>query len=175
MVNQQIKNILFASDLSAEMNQVFAQAVSQALAHSANIVILHVMAENEKAQSRITLWFGEDQYRGIKIEQMQRAKKTLTGKDLESHRIRQAMAGFFGEQEPSSAMSDSPSLIKDIIVKEAHSIADEIVATAREEDCSLIIMGVEPQGFVAGAMGDHVSRKVIKRSSVPVLLVPVLK
>ena len=58
---------------------------------------------------------------------------------------------------------------------EGRSIADEIAATAKEEGCGFIVMGCEQKGFVAKAMGDNVIGKVLKRSSVPVLIVPFKK
>jgi nucleotide-binding universal stress UspA family protein len=57
-------------------------------------------------------------------------------------------------------------------VAEGQSIADEIVSTAVQEDCAFIVMGCRQQGLVAKAMGDKLVRKVLKRSSVPVFVVP---
>jgi nucleotide-binding universal stress UspA family protein len=89
---------------------------------------------------------------------------------VDALRIRQAIAGFFEDREKAPADADSP--IRKILVTESHSIADEIVSTAVEENCAFIVMGCRQQGLVAQAMGDKLVRKVLKRSSVPVFVVP---
>ena len=55
---------------------------------------------------------------------------------------------------------------------EGKSIANEITVTATDEECDIIVIGCKQQGMLAEAMGDHVVRKVLKRASVPVFVVP---
>ncbi|MBU2453672.1 MAG: universal stress protein, partial [Proteobacteria bacterium] len=81
-------------------------------------------------------------------------------------------AGFFEGARQNNEPSQHNSLIKKILVAEGRSIADEITSTATEENCDLIVMGCKQQGLFAEAMGDHVVRKVLKRSQVPVFIVP---
>ena len=66
------------------------------------------------------------------------------------------------------------TLISKILVAEGRSIAEEITFTAKEESCNLIVIGCSQQGMLAEAMGDNVVRKVLKRSQVPVFVVPFL-
>jgi len=169
IMEQPVKPILFASDLTPEMKQVFRYAVIQALGWKTSIIILHVMEAHSHAEGQISLWFGKEEYQNLKTSLKHEARKTLTGKDISGHRIRKAIAGFFDEQEPDK---DGPSLIKDILVKEGRSIADEITLTAMEEDCAMIVTGCRKQGLIASAMGDHVVRKILKKSPVPVLVIP---
>jgi nucleotide-binding universal stress UspA family protein len=156
-MTQKIENILFASDLSVDMKPVFEHAVAMATYTGANLIVLHVMEEaSPSAQRQVKMAFGEN---------------LLIGKNVDALRIRQAIAGFFGgDRDKSPADAESP--IKKILVAEGHSIADEIVSAAVEEDCAFIVMGCRQQGLVAQAMGDKLVRKVLKRSSVPVFVVP---
>ena len=171
------KRILFASDLSTDMRSVFEQAVALSTFTNAEIVVLHVMEEASKSSEKLVrMAFGEALYQNLKNEQKTGAQNLLTGKNVDALRIRQAIAGFFadGKGEAPAAMDDTSPISK-ILVTESQSIAAEITQTAVEEDCDTIIIGCKQQGLLAEAMGDNVVRKVLKRTSVPVLVVPLGK
>lgn len=170
-MTQKIQNILFASDLSVDMKPVFEQAVAMATYTGADLVVLHVMEEaSPSAQRQVKMAFGENLYKEIRARHKTGAQDLLIGKNVDAVRIRQAIAGFFEDREKGSADAHSP--IKKILVTEGHSIADAICSTAMEENCAFIVMGCRQQGLVAKAMGDKLVRKVLKRSSVPVFVVP---
>jgi nucleotide-binding universal stress UspA family protein len=170
-MTQKIEHILFASDLSVDMKPVFEQAVAMATYTGADLIVLHVMEEaSPSAQRQVRMAFGENLYKEIRAKHKTGAQDLLIGKNVDALRIRQAIAGFFEDREKTPADADSP--IKKILVTEGHSIADEIVSTAVEENCAFIVMGCSQQGLVAQAMGDKLVRKVLKRSSVPVFVVP---
>lgn len=166
------KNILFASDLSANMKQVFEHAAFLAVCQSANIIVIHVMEENPRSEKRIQMAFGEQLYKNLKSEHISQARNILIGKNVDALKIRQAIAGFFEETGQNKEPSENNSLISKILVAEGRSIADEITSTAIEEDCNLIVMGCKQQGLLAEAMGNNVVRKILKRSQVPVFVVP---
>lgn len=165
------KNILFASDLSTNMKDVFKHAATLAACQNANIIVLHVMEETDRSKKRIKMAFGEQLYNGLKAEQKDGARNILIGKNVDALKIRQAISGFFGKH--SSIVSDDESIIKKILVVEGRSITNEILSTAVEEECDMIVIGCKQQGLLADAMSDHVVRKVLRRSSVPVLVIPV--
>lgn len=169
---QPTRNILFASDLSVNMKQVFEHAATLAISHNANIIVLHVMEENPYGEKQIRMAFGEQLYQSLKSEHKSGARNILIGKNVDALRIRNAIAGFFKGAEQSCDTSDNDSMIKKILVAEGRSIADEIISTVREENCDLIVMGCKQQGMLAETMSDHVVRKVLKRSPVPVFIVP---
>lgn len=169
---QPVKNILFASDLSINMKQIFEHAATLAIAQNANIIVLHVMEENQQSEKRIRIAFGEKLYKSLRSEHKDGARDILIGKNVDALRIRQAIAGFFKKTDDNKYAPDDNALIKKILVAEGRSIADEIAATVTEEGCGLIVMGCKQQGLLAEAMGNHVVRKVLKRSGVPVLVVP---
>ncbi len=167
------KKILFASDLSIDMSRVFEHAATLATYSRSEIIVLHVMEESSRSSEKLVrMAFGEKLYQDIKNEQKSGAKNLLIGKNIDALKIHQAIAGFFQEGEKEINQADDASPIKKILVTESKSIADEITLTATQEECDLIVMGCKQQGMLAGAMGDHVVRKVLKRSSVPVFVVP---
>ncbi|MEH0019851.1 MAG: universal stress protein [Desulfobacter sp.] len=173
---QKPQRILFASDLSTDMKQVFEHAAAFSAYSGAHIIVLHVMEEASKSSEKLVrMAFGETLYQNLKNEQKTGAQNLLTGKNVDALRIRQAIAGFFseGDQDPASMADGSP--IEKILVTESKSIASEIAQTAVEEGCDTIVMGCKQQGLIAEAMGDNVVRKVLKRTSTPVFIVPLGK
>jgi nucleotide-binding universal stress UspA family protein len=166
------KNILFASDLSVNMKKVFEHAATLAICHQANIIVLHVMEETPYAEKQIRMAFGEQLYQNLKADHRAGARNILIGKNVDALRIRKAIAGFFKGAQQEKETSENNSLIKKILVAEGRSIADEITSTAVEEACDVIVMGCKQLGLLADAMGDHVVRKVLKRSKTPVFIVP---
>lgn len=172
-MTQKIEKILFASDLSTDMKQVFDHAASMAAYYDAQIIVLHVMETASKSSEKLVkMAFGETLYQNIKNEQKTGAKNLLTGKNVDALRIRQAIAGFFEEGDKAVPLPEEGSPIHKILVTESKSIAGEITLTATQEESNLIVMGCKQQGLIAEAMGDKVVRKVLKQSSVPVLVVP---
>jgi len=169
------KRILFASDLTTDMKTVFEQAVSLSTFSNSEIVVLHVMEEASKSSEKLVrMAFGETLYQNLKNEQKTGAQNLLTGKNVDALRIRQAIAGFF-DGEKGEAPVEEGSPIAKILVTESKSIAGEIAQTAVEEGCDTIVIGCKQQGLLAEAMGDNVVRKVLKRTSTPVLVVPLGK
>lgn len=167
------KKILFASDLSTEMKQVFEHAVTLATYTKAEIIVLHVMEESSRNSERLVrMAFGEKLYQDIKNEHKSGARNLLIGKNVDALRIRQAIAGFFQDGEKKNDPPEEVSPIGKILVMESRSVADEITSTAVEEECGLIVMGCKQQGLLAEAMGNNMVRKVLKRTSVPVVVVP---
>ena len=172
---QTIKKILFASDLSINMGKVFEHAVALSVNHNADIIVLHVMEESVMSEDRVKMAFGEKLYKDLKSRHRDSAKNILIGKNIDALRIRKAIAGFFDSKDPNSLELPENQPINKILVAEGRSIADEISETAEEEGRTYIVMGCKQKGFIEKTMGDNVIRKVLKRSAVPVLVVPFKK
>lgn len=172
---QKPQRILFASDLSTNMKEVFQHAVSLSTLSDATIIVLHVMEEAGKnAQRRVQRAFGETLYNTIRSEQKAGAHNLLTGKNVDALSIKQAIAGFLEDKENTPSDIEISSPIEKILVTESKSIADEITGTAVTEGCDIIVMGGGHQSFLESAIGDNIARKVLKRTNVPVLVVPLL-
>ena len=165
------KNILFASDLSKEMEIAFKQAAITAISQKMNIIVVHVMEESSRSEKRIKTAFGKQIFKDLKTGQREGARNILSGKKVDALKIRRAIADFF-QDDTKGTSENITDLISKIIVTDSQSIANAIVTTAVEEDCQMVVMGCKQHGLLAEAMGDHVVRKVLKRSSVPVLVVP---
>ena len=174
-MTQKTKTILFASDLSINMKQVFEHAVTLSTHHSADIIVLHVMRESSDSQARVKMVFGEKLYKDLKEKQKETAHNILIGKNVDALRIRRAIAGFLGDQDSNAKEFPENQPIKKILVAQGLSIADEITLIAQDEKCDFIVMGLEKKGLIAKTMGDNLVGSVLKRSIIPVLVVPFSK
>ena len=169
-MNPQFKKILFASDLSIEMEQVFEYSLSFSTFYKAEVIILHVLEEGDSSSEKMTrAIFGEDYYQDLKSRHKTSAQNVLIGKRSDALRIKKRISGFFREAFDGS---ETEPPIEKILVAESPSVANEIVSTAVDENCDLIIMGCKQKGLLAQAMGDKLVRKVLRRTSVPVFVVP---
>lgn len=165
--------ILFASDLSTDMKTVFEHAVTYSAFSGSEIVVLHVMEEASKSSEKLVrMAFGETLYQNLKNEQKTGAQNLLTGKNVDALRIQQAIAGFFADGGTQDAPIQETSPIAKILVTESPSVAAEITQTAVQENCDTIVMGCKRHGLIAEAIGDNVVRKVLRRASMPVIVVP---
>lgn len=166
------KNILFVSDLSVNMKQVFEHAATLAVCQDARITILHVMEEDPGAEKRVRLAFGEELYRDAKPGENDTVRNVLIGKNIDALKIRQAIAGFFQNALEESNSNQMDSLIQKIIVAEGRSVIDEIIATLEEEHCDMIVMGCRQEGLISEAVANKLIQNILKRSNVPVFIVP---
>lgn len=171
-MEQKTGDILFATDLSVNMHKVFEQAATMAINYGAKVTILHVLVANPEAQRHLKSIFSDEEYQSIKREHQERAQKVLTGKNTEARKIQQALAKVFFEQERQLNLSDSETFINSILIAEGVSIADEIYDIASDRGCQCIVMGWEKHGFLSGALGDNILKKILNRSKIPVLVVP---
>lgn len=171
-MKEQTGDILFATDLSINMHKVFEQAATMALNYGAKVTILHVLVDTPEAKRHMMSIFGDDQYQNIRREHQERAQKVLTGKNTEARKIQQALAKVFFEQERQLNFSETDTFINKILIAEGPSIADEIYNTAVDEGCRYIVLGCAGQGFLSGAFGDKILKKVLHKSTIPVLVVP---
>lgn len=171
-MTEQTGNILFATDLSVNMHKVFEQAAKMAINYNSKVTILHVLMDNPEAKRQLMSIFGDEQYQSIRRAHQERAEKVLSGKNTEARKIQQALTKVFFEQEQQLNPDASDTFINKILIAEGSSIADEIYDTAVSEGCQYIVMGCARQGFLSGALGDNILRKVLKRAKMPVLVVP---
>jgi nucleotide-binding universal stress UspA family protein len=167
-----IKKILFPTDLSKGAVHAFQYAGLIATLNRAEIIILHVLEDIPKnIEATLANYLGYERIAEIISEKEQNARSILIGKRRESILIREALEKFC--QTPSSNKSGSvePPPVSEIIVKSGE-VVGEINRLCRDLDCDLIVMAYENQDMVAKTLGGGKTRRVLRQSRVPVLLVP---
>jgi nucleotide-binding universal stress UspA family protein len=164
------KKILFTTDLSRQTRHAFNYAAGLAHQYGAALTILYVMEDVSASQSaNLRAFVGSDRWRDWEKSQEQQIQQILIGKKREGVMIREALGDLF-----TAAQKELPeqNLRSDEIVVTQGDIVDCISQEAEARQVDLIIMGYHPRGRLGEAIIGSVSRSVLRRSKVPVLLVP---
>ena len=155
----EIKKILYTTDLSKTSNFAFSYAAGLANRYDASITVMHVLKDStHSSEDLITTVIGEKKWRDI----LERNKMDI----LEN--IRQRLESFC--EETRSEMSGCPFLVENIIVKIGNPV-DAIVNEAEKDDYDIVVMGAHGHGAISGTVIGSVSRRVLRRTKKPVLVV----
>jgi nucleotide-binding universal stress UspA family protein len=156
----QIKNILYATDLSKNSSYAFFYAVDMAKRHDARIVILHSLEPVRQIYSE-----------GMtdRIEEMlQSAKKQERKTDLEE--IKKSIQAFCNRTETRIG-APCVELVSKILVPLGHPV-EEILKAADEESCDTIVLGTHGKGFLRQTFLGSVACSVLERTRKPVFVIP---
>jgi nucleotide-binding universal stress UspA family protein len=165
----QIKKILFTTDLSQQTRHAFNYAVGLASQYGASLTILYVMEDISPTQSaNLQGFIGNERWEELRQSQEQDIRKMLIGKRREGIMIREALGEMF-----TAARKDlrEKNLRSDEIVVTQGDPVDCILAEAESRQVDLIVMGYHPRGRLEEAIVGSVSRSVLRRTKVPVLLI----
>ena len=155
----EIKKILYTTDLSDTSNYAFSYAASVANRYAASINILYVIKDTTRSsEDLISNVIGEEKWKEI----LGRNKMGIIDK------IRQRLEEFC--EQTRSEMSGCPFLVGKILVELGNPV-DEIVQEAAKEEYDMVIMGAHGHGAIAGTVIGSVSRRVLRRTQKPVLVV----
>ena len=167
----EVNKILFTSDLSQNVRPAFDFAAAIACRQGASIVILHVMEEQTPyASVHVQGFLGEERWQQLRQSQEQEARQMLSGKIREGVIIKEALGEFC--RIAKSELGEDNLATDDILVTRGN-VVDEILNTAADRKCDLIVMAHNVRGKLSEAVLGSTSRRVIRRSPIPVLLVPV--
>ena len=165
-------HILFTTDLSPNSRQAFGYAVSIAHRFGAKLTLLYVMEEvSPSADRRLKAFVGEDRWSEIKGGQEAEARQILIGKKKEGSVIRQALDEFCDQLQTESEVDikiDEINVVRGYVV-------DEILAEAQRIGCDLIVMGYNVRGKLEEAVLGSTTRKVLRRSRIPVMMVQLVE
>ncbi|MGD9974577.1 MAG: universal stress protein [Desulfatirhabdiaceae bacterium] len=166
-----IKKILFTSDLSENAKTVFGYAASLADHYHAGIVILHVMeALPPGTENQVADALGKETYQKLKTRKKEGARHILINKKADALRIQEQLADM--HQITGAGMENLKRVsIENVIVTEGN-VAEEIAVNAVENKCDVIVMGSPHRGLLTETFAGSTVRKVLKRSRLPVFLVP---
>ena len=154
-----IKKILYPTDMSDTSNYAFSYAASLANRYDALITIFHVLeTPMPTSENLVTNVLGEDKWKTL----LDRSKTEV----VETIRLR--LEKFC--EETKAELSSCPFLMEEVIVKIGNPV-EEIIQEVDLKVYDMIIMGAHGHGAIAGAVMGSVSRRVVRRSTTPVLVV----
>ena len=155
----EIKKILYPTDMSDTSNYAFSYAASLANRYDALITIFHVLeTPMPTSENLVTNVLGEDKWKTL----LDRSKTEV----VETIRLR--LEKFC--EETKAELSSCPFLMEEVIVKIGNPV-EEIIQEVDLKVYDMIIMGAHGHGAIAGAVMGSVSRRVVRRSTTPVLVV----
>ena len=164
-----VKKILYATDLSENARYAFAYAVSLADLYKASVTMIHVLPEVPVLLDQSVIgYISEERWQKIKSQQMDEAKEALIGKRREHLAIKEALHQF--SEDVKQQQKGDGFTTDDIIVQRGNPV-EEIIKSADECNCDLIVMGTHGHGTLEDVMLGSTARRVIRRSKIPVLVV----
>jgi nucleotide-binding universal stress UspA family protein len=159
MIIPEIKKILYATDLSENARHAFSYAMSLANRYGAGITLLHVLQETSPYRdSLIVNILGEEKWASLRKDNEQKVLDILKGR-LEK----------FCE-DVSKELPACPFITDEIIVKIGHP-ADVILSELERTGCDVVVMGAHGHGVIGEAFLGSISRRVLRRSLKPVMVV----
>ena len=154
------KNILYATDLSANSTNAFRHAVALAKQSDADIHILHAVEElSDQARTTLMMFIMDEKQRNDAINNRTSSAETA---------LKEIQDKFWSSlTEEDQVLRER---IKSIEVIEAYP-AEAILNQAEKLGCDLIVLGPHAQGFSHTFLG-NTAKRVMRRSQVPTLIVP---
>jgi len=151
-----IKRVLYATDLSENSMYAFRYAVNTIEKHDAEMIVLHVIEEIPPA-----MWAY-----GVLDRDVADIKDGAV--EALNHRL---------DEFCKNELREKPECLKRIKggeVKKGYP-ADEILRTADEQNCDVIIMGTHGKGLLTHTFLGSVAERVLRRSRKPVFIIPLPK
>ncbi len=170
---QQIKKILFATDLTKDSIPVFEQTVALASQLNASIVIVHVIEDGSKGvQNRMIHLVDKELYEKNRKESQDNVRNVLIGKQRLVPIIQNALRELCDNTE-NTCGTEIPVEIAGIEVQYGNA-AETIVEIAEVQKCDMLVMGHYKKGSLLKALtGGNIGKNVISESNIPLMLVPI--
>ncbi len=155
----EIKKILYTTDLSKNARHAFSYAASIANRYDAGVTILHVLEDTSPTTDCLVINFiGEEKWSELRTRNEQEVLDTLQSR----------LTKFCDEVQ--AELPACPFIIDDIIVKIGHPV-DEILLEVENKGYDMVVMGAHGHSALANALMGSTSRRVVRRSKKPVLVV----
>jgi len=166
----QIKNILYATDLSESAQYAFSYAISLATQYQAKITFLHVLPEMPSIvdSSGAMGYIGKKRWQELQNKHHQDAKDALVGKRRDHHLIRDILGQF--SEKVKDDFEERNDNDDEILVEKGNPV-EKILSVASDKNCDLIVMGTHGRSTLADVVMGSTARRVIRRSELPVLVV----
>ena len=159
------RNVLFATDLSARSRRAFPHAADIAARHGAGMVFVHVLEGLTDAfQRRIESYLGSEALAQIRRSKEDDVRNILIGKKSERRIVSETLSQFVQKMRLENAVEAEQE--DRIVIRTGANVAAEILETARETDCDLLVMA---RGGSKG-LGSTI-KAVLAEASAPVLVV----
>ncbi len=157
----EIKKILYATDLSDSSRMTLSWAMTLAEKHNAKLTMLNVI-EDVSSSPSVQVYFSEQEWNQL--------KKRINSEAVD---IMKARLKDFCE-ETKAAIPQCNYVAEEIIVRRGNPV-EKILLVAEEQQCDIIVMGSLGAGGLTDAIMGSTARRVLRRSKIPVFVIPIKK
>jgi nucleotide-binding universal stress UspA family protein len=155
----EIKKILYTTDLSQNARYAFGYAASLANRYDAGITIFHVLEDiSPTADSLAINIIGKKKWEELRGKNEKEVLET----------IKSRLEKFC--EDVQSKLPSCPFITDKILVKIGIPV-DEILQEVESNSYDLVVMGAHGHGALSDAIMGSVSRRVVRRCKVPVLII----
>ena len=156
----EIKRILYPTDLSENTRYAFGYAASLANCYGAGIMILHVLEEpSPNTLLILEAWSGQEGWEELKKRNEKHVIQEIRGR----------ITDFC--EDMRNGLPECPFIVDDILVETGHPV-ERILSHINATPCDMVVMGSRGHGLFKDLVMGSTSQRVLRRSSVPVLIVP---
>jgi len=159
-MNNEIRSILYAADVSDDCERVLAYAIDMANRLGARLQVLTVIPD-QREKSLIEV---DSHVPQALLDQYHDARAMRVKQHIEAQ-----VAAFYAVR----ADRTPPRPISEVTVHEGDDVAALILEEARTGSADLVLMASHGEGLLIGLLFGSVVHEVIRKSDVPVLLVPI--
>jgi len=155
----QIRQILYATDLSQNARFAFGYAAALANSFGAQITILHVLEELSHSTSvRLESMLGEERWQDLQGRHEQEVLDTFKTR----------LENFCDDMKDE--LISCPFVVKGVLVRQGDPAA-VVLDESETGTYDLIVMGTHGQGILAQAMVGSTARRVVRMSATPVMVI----
>ena len=155
----EIEKILYTTDLSQNARYAFGYAASLANRYDAGITIFHVLEDiSPTADSLAINIIGKERWEKLRGNNEKEVLDT----------IKSRLEKFC--EDVQSKLPSCPFITDNILVKIGNPV-DEILQEVENNSYDMVVMGAHGHGVLSDAIMGSVSRRVVRRCKVPVLVV----
>ncbi len=164
----EFKKVLYATDLSETGRCAFPYAASIANRYGAELTVFHVL-ETVEFEKTVVGYISEDFWDQIKKRSLEEARDMLVSRKRDDADIRDTVDAFC--QEALGEEGKQPYATYEVVVKAGDTV-QMILDEARKGDYDLIVLGKKGRRAVEDALIGTTARRVMRRCSIPVMVVP---
>ena len=164
----EIKKILYATDLSENARHALGYAMSLAEKYEAGLALLHVIEDQPRLDAKILGYISAEGLETIRRDPESDARSVLVGKLKGRDAIKLVLDQLHRDTQ---AELEKSGIETDEVLVVRGNPADQILEQADARNCDLIVMGTHGQGSFKDTMMGSTARRVLRRSSKPVLVI----
>ena len=159
-MSQQVRNILYAAELEPECEETLAFAIGLSGQLDAGLQVVTVIEDQrEKSLVEVDSHVPQDALDRYHDDRARRVKESI-----------EAQVAAYCAQRPDI---DASKAISSIAVREGDDVAQRVLEEAVAKQSDLILIASRGEGVLAGLLFGSVVHDLIRRTTVPVLLVPI--